>query len=380
VASTLGCLRDLGVAVTVTSSGDVQIDGRGPRALRRAAGSLDAGNSGTTMRLLSGILAGSAFTSIMTGDESLRRRPMRRVIEPLTAMGAHIISHDGRAPLKIQGGGLHGIAWHSPVASAQIKSAVLLAGLLADGTTTVTEPLPSRDHTERLLPVFGVELSAAAGTVSIRGGQVPAAPRDALLVPGDPSASAVWAAAAAALPGSQVRIEGVCLNPLRLGFVAALERMGAAIVLEETGQAAGEPVGAITVAHGAQRHVEIGAAEVPSLIDELPVLAASAALGGGISVSGASELRVKESDRISALVTGFRLLGLEADERPDGFVVPGGQRPSGGTADAVSDHRLVMAFAIVAMGATGPASIVGADIVGVSYPAFERDLATLTAS
>jgi 3-phosphoshikimate 1-carboxyvinyltransferase len=156
--------------------------------------------------------------------------------------------------------------------------------------------------------------------------------------------------------------------------------MGAAIVLEETGQAAGEPVGAITVAHGAQRHVEIGAAEVPSLIDELPVLAASAALGGGISVSGASELRVKESDRISALVTGFRLLGLEADERPDGFVVPGGQRPSGGTADAVSDHRLVMAFAIVALGATGPASIVGADIVGVSYPAFERDLATLTAS
>lgn len=380
MASTLGCLRDLGVEVTLTSSGAVQIDGRGPHALRRAAGSLDAGNSGTTMRLLSGILAGSAFTSIMTGDASLCRRPMGRVIEPLTAMGAHIISHDGRAPLQIQGGGLHGIAWDSPVASAQIKSAVLLAGLFAEGITSVTEPLPSRDHTERLLPVFGIELSATAGAVSIRGGQVPVAPGGALRVPGDPSASAVWAAAAAALPGSQVRIEGVCLNPLRLGFVAALERMGATIVVEETGDAAGEPIGAITVAHGAQRHLEIGAAEVPSLIDELPVLAASAALGAGISVSGAAELRVKESDRITALVNGFRLLGLEADERPDGFVIPGGQQPTGGAADAVSDHRLVMAFAIVALGASGPTSIAGADIVGVSYPAFERDVATLTAS
>jgi 3-phosphoshikimate 1-carboxyvinyltransferase len=341
---------------------------------------LDAGNSGTTMRLLAGALAGCGFRSTLTGDASLRRRPMQRVIDPLTAMGATIISRNGRAPLEIQGGGLTAIDWQSPVASAQVKSAILFAGLSAAGRTSVREPLPTRDHTERLFPAFGLDVTTRDGVTSVEGGQTARAPARPLLVPGDPSAAAVWAAAAAALPGSAIRITRVGLNPLRLGFVAALERMGALVTVEQAGDAPGEPVGTLQVVTGAHRHVEIAPDEVPALIDELPVLAAAAALGGSLSVHGAGELRLKESDRITALVTGFRALGVQADERPDGFVIDGSRRPTGGVADAAHDHRLVMAFAVVGLGASGPTTILGADVVDVSYPGFAADLAALTAS
>ena len=377
VASTVACLRALGVDLSGNGGGALRVEGRGLGALRAPSDVLDAGNSGTTMRLMAGVLAGRGFTSTITGDASLRRRPMQRVIDPLTAMGAAIRSEHGRAPLEIRGGALTGIAWASPVASAQIKSAVLLAGLSASGTTTVREPLPSRDHTERLLPVFGVEVHLADNAVSVRGGQTPMAPADALHVPGDASAAAVWAAAAAALPGSAVRIRGVGLNPLRLGFARVLARMGAHVTIEQETAGAGEPAGTLVVTSGDQHRVEIAADEVPSLIDELPVLAAAAALGGGLSVRGAGELRVKESDRIAALVEGLRALGLDADERPDGFEVAGGQRPSGGEVDARHDHRLVMAFALAALAAEAPTVIHGADIVGVSYPDFVRDLTSL---
>jgi 3-phosphoshikimate 1-carboxyvinyltransferase len=302
---------------------------------------------------------------------------MRRVIDPLTAMGARIESHEGRLPLVIRGGPLQAIAWNSPVASAQIKSAILFAGLHAEGTTTIREPLPTRDHTERAFPVFRLTLSAGGDTCAVTGGQEAVAPAAALTVPGDPSSAAVWAAAAAALPGSSVRIDGVCLNPRRLGFVAALERLGAEISVTVEHEAAGEPVGCITVAHGCHRGTVISAAEVPSLIDELPVLAARAALGGALEVTGASELRVKESDRITALVDGLRALGVDARELPDGFVVDGTRPPAGGTADAAGDHRLVMAFALVALGATNPSSILGADSVAISYPGFAADLRSL---
>ncbi len=379
VAATLGCLAALGVAITRIDHDSVRIAGRGLAGLAPPDAPLDAGNSGTTMRLLTGILAGCPFTTTLTGDASLSGRPMRRVIEPLTAMGAAIASHGGRPPLSVTGGSLRSIRWRPPVPSAQVKSAILLAGLSADGTTSVEEPAPTRDHTERAFPLFGIRAETAGLVVSVTGGQTPAAPAFALDVPGDPSSAAVWAAAAAALPGSAISIDHLCLNPRRLGFLAALSGLGAHCVIEPGHEVAGEPRGSIRVEHRTVRPFVIGPADVPGLIDELPVLAAAAALGGGLEVSGASELRVKESDRIAALVAGLRALGVEAAERADGFIVSGGRRPTGGLADAAGDHRLVMAFALVGLGASGPTTMTGADVVGVSYPGFDRQLEALRA-
>lgn len=377
VASTIRCIGGLGPQIESGRVGSVRIRGVGRAGLSPAPMALDAGNSGTTMRLLTGVVAGYQFFTTLTGDESLSRRPMRRVIDPLVAMGARIGSRGWCAPLEIHGGPLSAIDWTSPVPSAQVKSALMLAGLRATGTTAVREPLATRDHTERAFPTFGLTSRTEGLTCFIEGGQRAIAPEAALVVPGDPSSAAVWAAAAAALPGSRVRLDGVCLNPHRLGFVAALDRMGADIRVQEDTQHAGEPVGSIHVSHGADRPTTISAAEVPALIDELPVLAARAALGAGLEVTGAAELRVKESDRITALVAGLRSLGVDARELPDGFIVEGHRRPAGGTADAAGDHRLVMAFAIVALGAASPSVITGAGAVAISYPDFERDLAQL---
>jgi len=327
---------------------------------------------------MAGLLAGRPLAVTMTGDASLRRRPMGRVIDPLAAMGATIHSEQGKAPLTISGGSLTGIEWRPPVASAQIKSALMLAGLSAHGRTVVHEIQKTRDHSELAFPAFGLELSTDGLSVSVTGHQEASAPASGLLeVPGDASSAAAWAAAAAALPGSAIDLIDVGLNPRRLGFVNALRSLGAEIRVEETRRAGGESVGRIHVAHGAHGHATLGAADVPDLIDELPVLAACAALGGSLDVSGASELRVKESDRIAALVQGFRTLGVDADERPDGFVIRGGRRPSGGQVDAAHDHRLVMAFTIVGLGAAGPTLITGADAVAVSYPGFTHDLGRL---
>lgn len=378
VASTAACLRRLGVRMETPAPQQLVVHGAGWNGLRAAGGPLDAGNSGTTLRLLAGLIASRPFRTVVAGDASLSRRPMRRVIDPLTAMGATIGSTDGRAPLVIDGGPLAAVHWTSPVASAQVKSAIMLAALTAAGTTSVTEPLATRDHTERAFPAFGLHAAAEGLTVRVPGGQQATAPAEALAVPGDPSSAAVWAAAAAAIPGSSVRIEGLCLNPRRLGFTRALARMGARVTLSVTGDVGGEPVGVLEVAH--EGHVEgatIAPGEVPDLIDELPVLAARAALGGSLEVSGAGELRVKESDRISALVSGLVALGVRAEERPDGFFVEGSRQPAGGTVDAAGDHRLVMAFALVALGASGPTRITGAEAVAVSYPDFSRDLARL---
>jgi 3-phosphoshikimate 1-carboxyvinyltransferase len=377
VAATVACMTALGARVERENSHTVAITGRGGAGFIQPATALDAENSGTTLRLLSGLVASRPIRVTLTGDDSLRRRPMRRIIDPLSAMGARIESAGGRAPLVIEGGALNAIDWQVPVPSAQVKSAILLAGLGARGTTVVREPLLTRDHTERAFPAFGLRILTDGTVLSVDGGQTAAAPAGILSVPGDPSSAAVWAALAAALPGSRVEIEGVCLNPLRLGFLRALERMGASVKSEIVTESAGEPVGRLEVSHRDHVPASIDADDVPALIDELPVLAARAALGGALEVSGASELRVKESDRITALVTGFRAMGVTADERPDGFVIDGRRRPSGGAADAAGDHRLVMAFALVALGATGPSVVSGAEAVGVSYPAFEQDLARL---
>jgi 3-phosphoshikimate 1-carboxyvinyltransferase len=377
VAATLACMRAMGVHIDTNGDAAAHIRGLGRRGLRPSLQPLDAANSGTTMRLMAGLVAGHLFHSTIVGDESLSRRPMRRVIDPLTAMGATVRSDAGHAPLDIEGADLAAIAWTTPVPSAQIKSAVLLAGLHARGTTTVREAVATRDHSERALRAFGIEIAVDGRACSLEGGQEAVAPEGTLHVPGDPSSAAVWAAAAAALPGSTLRLDDVCLNPLRLGFVRALQRMGASIDIQIDREVAGESVGMIRVAHGDHRPTTIGGDEVPSLIDELPVLAARAASGGWLEVTGAGELRVKDSDRITALVTGFRRLGVDAQELPDGFVIDGSRRPSGGSADAVGDHRLVMAFTLVALGASGPSVITGADAVGVSYPAFETDLAGL---
>jgi 3-phosphoshikimate 1-carboxyvinyltransferase len=369
--STLGCLEAVGIDVT-RSGATVTLIGRGPRGFRSPAGPLDAGNSGTTTRLLSGILAGQPLTVTITGDDSLSRRPMARVIAPLVRMGARISANGSRLPLTIQGGPLAGIDHETEVPSAQVKSAVLLAGLLAQGTTRVTERAQTRDHTELALRRFGaavqVSVRGDGSVVGIEGGQT-LRPAE-LTVPGDLSSAAFWCLAAAGLPGSEICVEGVGLNPTRTALLGVLARLGAEVRTEvETGDG-DEPGGRLTVRHAGVRDVEILPSEVPGLIDELPGLAALATFGGSITVTGAGELRVKESDRISALVTGLRALGAEADELADGFHVSGRRQIEGGTADAAGDHRLAMAFAVAALGARQPSTIHGAGAVDVSYPGF----------
>jgi 3-phosphoshikimate 1-carboxyvinyltransferase len=383
-ASTLECLRGLGVDIHPTpSSGgvDVAIVGRGLRGLRSQAGILDAGNSGTTIRMLSGILAAHPFSTSITGDSSLRRRPMRRIIVPLERMGARILSDDGRPPLTIEGTArLMPIEFEPDVPSAQVKSAVLLAGLHADGTTSVREPLPTRDHTERALRAFGVTVTRNETTVSVRGGQRLTGRE--LVVPGDISAAAFWMVAAAALPDSEVVLENVGVNPTRTGIIDVLRRMGADIQVAPADGARdgdGEPAGTIVVRHGQLRGIRIESHEVPGVIDELPVLAALATHGGALSVSGAQELRVKESDRISAIAQGLRRMGADIEERPDGFDVRASGGLRGGEVDAQHDHRLAMAFAIAALGAAGPTTIHDAGAAAVSYPEFFSVLESLRA-
>jgi len=376
--STLACLRLLGVEIEDTSPGSVSILGRGFGRLCSPGRPLDAGNSGTSMRLLAGVLAGHPFTATMIGDASLSRRPMRRVIAPLERMGARIEAVDGHAPLTIHGTPLRAIAHEPDTPSAQVKSAVLLAGLHAEGLTTVREPAATRDHTERALAAFGGSVSVDGLTVGVRGGQHLTG--RALTVPGDFSSAAFWLVAAAAQPGSRVEVEDVGLNPTRTALLDVLRRFGARVEVIVATTDAGEPRGSVVVEGDRTGSVEILPAEVPGLIDELPAIAALAAHGGRVDVHGASELRVKESDRIAALVAGFRALGLDADERPDGFTIVGASgaaRPSGGVADARGDHRMAMAFAIAALAAERPSVIEGADVVAISYPAFFETLERL---
>lgn len=381
-ASTAACLRGLGIHIEAIGRDDtglhMRVVGRGLGGLAAPATTLDAGNSGSTMRMLAGVLAAHGFTSTITGDSSLQRRPMRRVITPLERMGARIASVDGRPPLTIDGtAAIKPITYEPDVPSAQVKTAVLLAGLHAEGLTQVVEPVATRDHTERALRAFGVQVDVDGRTVSLRGRQPLTG--CALQVPGDVSSAAFWLCAGAALPGSEVQLDDVGLNPSRSGILDILTRMGADIEIEPGPTTEGEPMGRVVVRHGGQRAVDIRPEEVPGVIDELPVLAALATHGGELRVTGASELRVKESDRISALAEGLRRMGGEIDEFPDGFHVHGGRRLTGGEVDAHHDHRLAMAFAIAALGARGPTTVHGAAAAAVSYPEFFQVLESLRA-
>ena len=382
-ASTLSCLRALGVPIEQlkrdrTTGLDLEILGVQIRGFQPPAATLDAGNSGSTIRMLSGILAAHPFKTTISGDSSLKRRPMKRIITPLERMGARFISDDGRPPLTVVGNSdLQGIDFTPDVPSAQVKSAVLLAGLHADGITRVVEPMSTRDHTERALEAFGANVLRAGTAVAVRGGQRLIG--GVFHVPGDISSAAFWMVAAAALPGSDVTIEHVGLNPSRTGIVDILQRMGAQVTTAVAHAQAGEPIGTISVRHGDLRTATIAPSEVAGVIDELPVLAALATHGGELSVSGAQELRVKESDRISALAEGLRVMGGEIDEQPDGFHVRGRTRLRGGEVDAKNDHRLAMAFAIAALGARGPTVIHDAGAAAVSYPEFFNVLESLRA-
>jgi 3-phosphoshikimate 1-carboxyvinyltransferase len=381
-ASTVRCLRALGVAIDEVgrdASGlTLAMTGRGLGGLSASNAVLDAGNSGSTMRMLAGILSAHSFQTTMTGDDSLRRRPMRRVIVPLERMGARIASEDGRPPLSIQGtSSIQPIEFAPDVPSAQVKTAVLLAGVHADGITTVHEPLATRDHTERALQAFGVRVEAHGRSVSVQGGQRLEGRN--LEVPGDISSAAFWMVAAASLAGSELVIASVGTNPTRTGIIDVLRRMGADVTVESSGSNVGEPVGTIRVRHGHLGATVIEPDEVPGVIDELPVLGAMATHGGELRVTGAQELRVKESDRISALADGLRRMGADIDELPDGFHVRGARRLRGGEVDARNDHRLAMAFAVAALGASGPTMIHDAGAAAVSYPEFFAVLESLRA-
>jgi 3-phosphoshikimate 1-carboxyvinyltransferase len=336
---------------------------------------LDCGNSGTAMRLLAGVCAGIDGLSVLTGDGSLRRRPMDRVVEPLRRMGATL---DGRAggrlaPLVVRGGSLRGIDYALPVASAQVKSCILLAGLGADGTTMVREPGPSRDHTERMLAWLGVDIGHDEHAVWLRPSILQ--PRH-LRVAGDPSSAAFWLVAGV-LAGGRVEIADVCANPTRLGVVDVLTQMEAAVTVRETDEWSGEPVATLAASGGPLAPAQIGGDLVVRAIDELPILAVAGAVGGGLAVRDAAELRVKESDRIAGIARLVHALGGVVDTTADGFAVAGGTRLRGGTVDSDGDHRIAMAAAVAALVADSPVTVTGFASVATSYPAFLTDLERL---
>jgi len=341
---------------------------------------LDCGNSGTSIRLLAGLLAGRPFHSVLTGDSSIARRPMARVVDPLRAMGARIDGRDGGrlAPLAIRGGGLTGMRHDLAVASAQVKTALLLAGLQADGVTEVFEPALSRDHTERLLAAMGAGLEALPGggvRVEAAGGVL--TPIN-LAVPGDPSAAAFFVVGACVTPGSDLVVEDVCLNPTRIGFVDVLRRMGADVEIAVKEERGGEPVGDIRAAAGPLRATAMAGDEIPRVIDEIPALAVAAAFAAGTTeVADASELRVKESDRIGTVAQELSQLGIAVATRPDGLVITGG-RPRAGQLKSHGDHRIAMAAAIALNACDGPSTVRGWRAVASSYPRFAADLASVT--
>jgi 3-phosphoshikimate 1-carboxyvinyltransferase len=371
--ATLSALRALGVEIAEAVDGTVRVLGRGPEGLREPESVLDAGNSGTTLRLLAGLLAGRPFCGLLTGDASLCRRPMRRVLDPLRAMGATVLgrAEGGFPPLAIRGGGLRGIAWTSPIASAQVKSAILLAGLQAAGETSVSEPILSRDHTERMLTAFGLAPRRDGTTVTVPGGRRLTAAEVA--VPGDLSSAAFFLVAAAVRIGGQVCIRDVGVNRTRTGLLEVLERMGAGVRTERERLEAGEPVADLVVSGGRLRGVEVGADLIPRLIDEVPALAVAAALADGETViQGAGELRVKEVDRMTAVAEEFGRLGATISATHDELRIRGGARLQGAAVSSRGDHRMAMSLAVAALFAEGETVIRDVACADTSFPGFAR--------
>lgn len=367
--ATLNAMRAMGVTIERPAPRRVAVHGVGVRGLRAPAGPLDMGNAGTAMRLSMGLLAGQAFDTTLVGDPSLSRRPMERAAGPLRAMGAKIDTTDGKPPVHIHGGQrLHGIDWDLQVASAQVKSAILLAGLHAEGTTTVQEHAVTRDHTERMLRAFGADVGVANGRVSLRGGQ--RLRGCSLTVPGDISSAAFFLVAGALAARDTLIVRNVGINPTRTGVVEILRLMGADLRLTHERLAGDEPVADIEVRRSDLRGIDVPAELVPLAIDEFPVLFVAAACAEGVTtVTGAEELRVKESDRIASMADGLRALGIDAEPRPDGMRIAGG-RLGGGTIDSRGDHRIAMAFAVAALRAAAPIRILDVANVATSFPGF----------
>jgi 3-phosphoshikimate 1-carboxyvinyltransferase len=369
--STIAAVRALGVQVDETADAGLVVHGVGLRGLEPPAGPIDAGNAGTLLRLLAGVLAGQNGRFELTGDESLRARPMDRVAEPLTRMGARITTANGLPPVVVEGtDALKGIDYSLPIASAQVKSAILLAGLNAGGTTTVVEPSPTRDHTELMLEAAGVRVRRRPGSVSIE----PASRLllDEVIVPGDFSAAAPFIVAATLLAGSELTIHGVGLNPRRTGLLDVLERMGARISVFNRRKSGGESIGDLEVLSAELTAADIGPDEVPRLVDELPLFALAAGLARGESrVTGAGELRVKESDRIESVTIALRTLGIRIRERDDGFEVKGvPTRPKGGRLRSSGDHRVAMLAAVAGVVSRNGVEIEDADAAAISFPGF----------
>jgi 3-phosphoshikimate 1-carboxyvinyltransferase len=373
--STIGCLRSLGVKIGEQEN-KLQIRGCN-LVLQEAEAPLYAGNSGTTARLLLGILAGQPFKTTIIGDQSLSSRPMKRVVEPLRQMGALISGSGDHLPLTISGGNLHPLTYHSPQASAQVKSAVLLAGLFAEGKTTVIEPAASRDHTELMLKSFGAEIDTNDCQVTLKGR--PNLKGLPIRVPGDISAAAFFMVAATLVPGSKVLLKSVGLNPTRSGVITVLQKMGADLELRDQRYYGAEPVADIIIRGGARLSgTTIAGAMIPRLIDELPVLAVAAtAAEGRTIIRDAGELRVKESDRIHALSGELRKLGAQITETEDGMIIEGSSTLRGARVDACGDHRIAMSLAVAGLRAAGDTNIAGAEAIAISYPQFMADLRSL---
>ncbi len=370
--ATARIFSELGVRIETPSASQRVVHGVGIDGLKAPSAPLDCGNAGTGMRLLAGLLAGQAFDCTLVGDESLSGRPMRRVTGPLSQMGAKIDTEsDGTPPLHVHGGqSLQGIDFASPVASAQVKSAVLLAGLYAQGETSVVEPHPTRDYTERMLSAFGVDIEFSPGKARLRGGQRLRATD--IVVPADFSSAAFFLVAASIIPGSELRLKQVGLNPRRTGLLHALRLMGADITEENPAEQGGEPVADLVVRHAPLKGARIPEELVPDMIDEFPALfVAAAAAEGQTVVTGAAELRVKESDRLAAMATGLRALGMQVDETEDGATLQGGITLGSGTIESHGDHRIAMAFAIAGQISGGEVRINDIANVATSFPDFD---------
>ena len=367
--ATAAVLSQLGVRIETPSPGERRVHGVGLHGLRGSSQPLDCGNAGTGMRLLTGLLAGQAFDSTLIGDASLSKRPMRRVTDPLTQMGAQIDTQDGLPPLRVRGGQtLQGIRYELPVASAQVKSALLLAGLYGDGDTEVIEPHPTRDYTERMLAAFGWPIVFAPGRARLAGGHTLHATD--VDVPADFSSAAFFLVAASIVPGSELHLPAIGLNPRRTGLLQALRLMGADISVEHPRESGGEPVGDLIVRHARLHGVELPEALVPDMIDEFPALFIAAAVASGTTViRGAAELRVKESDRIATMANGLRSLGASIRETPDGAIIHGG-RLGAGTVESHLDHRVAMSFAVAGLVAGGAVRINDCAHVATSFPGF----------
>jgi 3-phosphoshikimate 1-carboxyvinyltransferase len=376
--STVRCMRQLGVEIEQLSPTSVKVHGRGLHGLQEAGDYLDVGNSGTTIRFLSGLLCGQEFFTVLTGDASIRRRPMGRVVNPLRQMGAQIWGRDGDrlAPLAIRGSRLQAIHYDSPVASAQVKSALLLAGLYAQGETSVTEPVQSRDHTERMLAGFGGKIKTEGLTSLVRPGELTA---QQVLVPGDISSAAFFLVAAAIIPGAKIKVVNLGLNPTRTGILEVLEEMGAMIQIDNRRTVSGEDLGDVTVIGAELKGIEIGGEIMPRLIDEVPVLAVAAAFAEGQTViRDAQELKVKESNRLEAVATELKRFGADINETGDGLLIRGGRKPyTGAVCESYHDHRIAMACALMGLASAGETTVRSAECINISFPGFAELLAEL---